>query len=312
MILATGHARALCIAQRSRPITGFEMLPDIAEKVAAIGRVIDPAKTAPIYAALHGKEPYAGVTVAHDITYGSADRNLLDLFVADGATGSRPVLVFVHGGGFTGGNKSTPGSPFYDNVPLWAARNGLVGVNMTYRLAPQHPWPAGPEDVGAALRWVADNISKYGGDPSKIVLFGHSAGATHAGTYAAMPQFHGPKGLGIAGLILTSGIYDITTFPVNDGYRSYIGNDTSLYAERSPIAGLSKLSVPSLVVYAELDPPPFIPQFEKLVAAMADAPGGKPTTLMLSQHSHLSLGYAIGTDDTALTGPILDFVKGLK
>ena len=56
---------------------------------------------------------------------------------------SRPVLVFVHGGGFTGGNKSTPGSPFYDNVPLWAARNGLVGVNITYRLAPQHPWPAG-------------------------------------------------------------------------------------------------------------------------------------------------------------------------
>ena len=178
-----------------------------------------------------------GVTVTRDIQYGPADRNLLDMFVAEGASGSRPVLVFVHGGGFTGGNKSTPGSPFYDNVPLWAARNGLVGVNITYRLAPQHPWPAGPEDVGAALRWVADNISNYGGDPSKVVLFGHSAGATHAGTYAAMPQFHGPKGIGIAGLILTSGIYDLTDFPVNDGYRSYIGDDTSLYAARSPIGG---------------------------------------------------------------------------
>ena len=49
-----------------------------------------------------------------------------------------------------------------------------------------------------------------------------------------------------------------------------------------------------------------------LVAAMADAPGGKPKTLMLDKHSHLSLGYAIGTNDAALTGPILDFVKGLK
>lgn len=288
------------------------MRPDIAEKIAAIGRVIDPVKTGAVYAPMHDSEPYAGERVTRDIAYGPADRNLLDVFVADDVGGPRPVLMFVHGGGFTGGNKSTPGSPFYDNVPLWAARNGLVGVNMTYRLAPHHPWPAGPEDVGAALRWVRKNISKHGGDPSTIVLFGHSAGATHAGTYAAMPQFQGPDGLDIAGLILTSGIYDLTDFPVNDGYRSYIGNDTSLYAQRSPIGGLAKLPIPSMVVYAELDPPPFVTQFERLVEAMAQTPGGKPKTLTLKKHSHLSLGYAIGTDDTALTGPILDFVTGLK
>ncbi len=287
------------------------MTPDIAEKLAAIGRVIDPAKTAEIYAQMHDTEPYAGVGVTRDIPYGPADRNLLDVFVPEDAGGPRPVLMFVHGGGFTGGNKATPGSPFYDNVPLWAARNGLVGVNMTYRLAPQHPWPAGPEDVGAALRWERDNISNHGGDPSKVVLFGHSAGATHAGTYAAMPQFHGPDGIGIAGLILTSGIYDLTDFPVNDGHRSYIGSDVSLYPARSPIAGLGKLPVPARVVYAELEPPPCSPQFERLLAAMADAPGGRPTTLMLPKHSHLSLGYAIGTDDTALTAPVLNFVKGL-
>jgi triacylglycerol lipase len=288
------------------------MRPDIADKIAAIGRVIDPVRTGAIYTPLHDKEPYAGVTVTRDIRYGPAERNLLDVFVANDASDPRPVLMFVHGGGFTGGNKARPGSPFYDNVPLFTARNGLVGVNMTYRLAPKHPWPAGPEDVGAAVRWIIDNIAAFGGDPSKIVLFGHSAGATHAGSYAAMPQFHGPKGLGIAGLILTSGIYDIASFPANDGYRSYIGNDISLYAERSPIGGLSKLPVPLMVVYAELDPPPFIPQFETLVAAMAHAPGGKPKTLVLDKHSHLSLGYAIGTDDIALTGPILDFIKTLR
>lgn len=288
------------------------MRPEIAEKIAAIGRVIDPQKTAAIYAPLHDTEPYAGIKATRDIAYGPADRHRLDVLVAENAAAPMPVLVFVHGGGFTGGNKTTAGSPFYDNVPLWAARNGLVGVNITYRLAPQHPWPAGPEDVGAALRWVIDNIASYGGDPSRIVLFGHSAGATHAGTYAAMPRFHGPKGLGIAGLVLTSGIYDVASFPVNDGYRSYFGTDASLYPERSPIAGLRKLPVPSLLVYAELDPQPFIPQFETLAAAMADAPGGKPRTLVLPQHSHLSLGYAIGTDDTALTGPVLDFVRSLK
>src|SRR5690606_28975643 len=98
-----------------------------------------------------------------------------------------------------------------------------------------------------------------------------------------------------AGLILTSGIYDFSGFPTNEGYQSYFGTDTSLYAERSPIGGLGKLTVPSMVVYAELDPPPFVPQYEKLVAAMADAPGGRPRALMLPQHSHLSLGYGIGT-----------------
>ncbi len=72
------------------------------------------------------------------------------------------------------------------------------------------------------------------------------------------------------------------------------------------------MPVPSLLVYAELDPAPFIPQFEKLAAAMAQAPGGQPHVLKLDRHGHLSLGYAIGTDDTALTGPILDFIASVK
>jgi triacylglycerol lipase len=292
------------------------MTPEIAEKLASIGRVIDPVKTGAIYVPLHDKEPWPGITVTRDIAYGPAERNRLDVFTAKETTkdakGSRPVLIFVHGGGFIGGNKSTPGSPFYDNVPLWAARNGLVGVNMTYRLAPQATWPAGAEDVGQAVRWTIDNIARFGGDPSRIFLFGHSAGATHAGTYAAMPQFHGGRGLGLAGLILSSGIYDFADFPLPDDYRSYPGNDPSLYAQRSPIGGLSNLPVPLLLVYAELDPVPFVPQFEKLAAAMAKAPGGKPRTLKLEQHSHLSLGYAIGTDDTALTGAISDFIASTK
>ncbi len=288
------------------------MSPEITEQIAAIGRVIDPVKTGAVYAPLHDKEPYPGVTITRDIQYGPAGRNRLDIFAPDGASGTKPVLIFVHGGGFTGGNKHTAGSPFYDNIPLWAARNGLIGVNVTYRLAPDGLWPAGAADVGAAVRWVVDNIAQYGGDPAHIVLFGHSAGATHVGTYAAMPQFHGPNGHGLAGLILMSGIYDMTTFPLTENYQSYVGSDASLYASRSPIDGLRKLDIPSLVVHAELEPPPFITQFEALVTAMANAPGGKPRTLAPAGHSHISIGYAIGTTDTSLTAPLLDFVRSVK
>ena len=85
------------------------------------------------------KEPYPGVKIERDVKYGAADRNLLDVFTPATDSSVRPVLIFVHGGAFVGGNKRGPGSPFYDNIMLWAVKNGFVGVNMTYRLAPQSP-----------------------------------------------------------------------------------------------------------------------------------------------------------------------------
>jgi len=284
------------------------MSPDLAAKIAAIGRVIDREATAPLFAPLHGAEPYAGVKITRDIAYGPAERQRLDVFQVDGATGARPVLIFVHGGGFTGGTKHTPGSPFYDNVPLWAARNGLVGVNMTYPLAPEAMWPSASENISRAVRWVREQIADFGGDPSSVFLFGHSAGATHAATYAAFPQFHGPDGPGLAGLILMSGIYDIATFPAAPNLRAYFGEDRSRDAERSTITGLLKQPAPMMIVAAELEPPPFTEQFDRLTTAL-EASGIRPRTLTLPQHSHLSIGYAIGTADTRLTDQILDFVR---
>jgi acetyl esterase/lipase len=62
---------------------------------------------------------------------------------------------------------------------LFAARHGMVGVNVEYRLAPQFPWPAGNEDLAAAVQLVAAKASELGADPNRIYLMGHSAGATH-------------------------------------------------------------------------------------------------------------------------------------
>src|SRR5690606_11801781 len=211
---------------------------DIAKKIAGIGPVINPPATAKIYAPLHKKEPYAGVKVSRDIAYGTDERQLLDLFLpGNEAAGPRPVLMFVHGGAFVGGNRRAPGAPFYDNIMLFAAANGMVGVNATYRLAPKHKWPAGAQDVGAAVRWVGENIAAHGGDPARVFLMGHSAGAVHVASYVAHRTFHGPKGIGLAGAILVSGIYDISANPGPQD-KVYFGEDISKYPEFSSLAGL--------------------------------------------------------------------------
>ena len=87
------------------------------------------------------------------------------------------MLIFIHGGAFAAGDKHSAGSSFYDNIALWAARHGFIGVTVTYRLALQSPWPAGAEDIALAVKWVAGNIGSRGGDGSRIYLLGHSAGA---------------------------------------------------------------------------------------------------------------------------------------
>jgi acetyl esterase/lipase len=286
------------------------MPEDIAWKLLELGRVIDPPKTAQLYAPLQQKEPYPAVKVERDIKYGTADRNLLDVFMPETATGSpRPVLIFVHGGGFVAGNKRTGDSPFYDNVMLWAVKNGFVGINTTYRLAPQSPWPAAAEDLGAAVKWVSDNIAAHGGDPHRIFLMGHSAGAVHVATYVSHPEFQKVNGSGLAGAIMISGIYNLNGEDAGDPEKAYFGSDASLYGARSSLRGLQATKLPLMIASTELDPPRFVQQFELLKEAACRGAHGCPRAVMLAQHSHMSEVYSINTPDTRLTDEILEFVK---
>ena len=95
-------------------------------------------------------------------------------------TGLRPVVLVIHGGGWTGGDKGgsdKPGSGA-DITPLFAALDNspFLWCSMNYRLAPAHRWPACLEDVKTAVGWLKAHASEYGGDPSRIALLGHSAG----------------------------------------------------------------------------------------------------------------------------------------
>lgn len=117
---------------------------------------------------------------AADCAYGSHERHRLDIYTAPDAQHA-PVLVFVHGGGFLRGDKGNDAADGWPNAAVgrMAAEAGMVGVVINYRLAPDHTWPAGSEDVLAALDWLVGNVAQHGGDPNRIVLMGTSAGAVH-------------------------------------------------------------------------------------------------------------------------------------
>ena len=286
------------------------MSEDLAWKLLELGRVIDPPKTAALFAPLQQKEPYQGVNVERDVKYGPADRNLLDIFVPETAASPRPVLIYVHAGAFVGGNKrTTPTSPFYDNIMLWAVKNGFIGVNATYRLAPQAPWPAGAEDMATVVKWVTDKIGERGGNPARIHLMGHSAGAVHVASYVSHPEFHKVKGGGLAGAIMISGIYDLTGMSLADGQRAYYGDDPARYAERSSLQGLATTDIPLMMAVAELDPEGFVLQFDRAKQATCKRASGCARALLLPQHSHMSEVYSINAVESPLADEILEFVK---
>jgi acetyl esterase/lipase len=251
------------------------------------------------------------VGIVRDQRYGPDERQRLDVFFSPKsvAGSSRPVMVFVHGGGFIGGDKSLPNAPFYDNIGAWAVLHGLVGVNITYRLAPQHQWPAGSEDLAAALNWIRSNIAAHGGDPARIFAMGQSAGGAHVAHFLAHERFASPARSALAGAILMSGLYDTTTMEKNPLFKAYFGDDESRYAGQSALPGLATTSIPLQVLIAEHDPPDFKRQYVELLRAYLSARGTLPHLAYLPSHSHLSTTLSINTDDTFVGDRILDFVE---
>ncbi len=268
------------------------MRDDIARLIAAHGAVLTQemvAATMSAYAELHEAEPYDNVTVTRDIPYGKHERHRLDVFAPPGAAPKpRPVVLFVHGGGFVGGDKRLGTSPYYDNMGLWAVRSGFVGITLSYRLAPQAVYPAAAADIGAAVRWALANVAGFGGDPAGLVLLGQSAGASHVATYVALTAVHARPGGGVRGAALLSGIYDFAAFGGLANADAYSGAGAEERARASALPALALTGIPLVFTVAEYDPPAFHRQAELLAAALV-ARHGEPAPLVeLPQHNHVS------------------------
>lgn len=279
----------------------------ILERLAEWGSAFTPdmiAGTQALYAPLV-RQPQEE-NVVRDIAYGEHERHRLDVFRTVSSGGrSAPVLLFVHGGGFVMGDKGGAGAPFYNNVGNWAAENGLVGVTMTYRLAPAANWPSGREDLAGAVNWIADNVAQHGGDPKRIFVMGQSAGATHVADFVAEPGSARGK---FAGALMMSGVYDLSLADRSDMHRAYYGADETRWADCSTVGKLAATDTPCLFSISEYDPPMFQQQAAALVNARVAAKAHWPEMHWLAGHNHLSSVTQMGCDHDTLGPLLLDFI----
>ncbi len=127
------------------------------------------------------------VRVEKDVPYNEAHgkRGQLDIYLpADKPAGGAPILLQVHGGGWTIGTKDQQGIPLMQHM----AAKGWICVAPNYRLSPRDPWPAHIVDVKQAIAWIREHIADYGGDPDYIAITGGSAGGHLVALAAVTPN----------------------------------------------------------------------------------------------------------------------------
>ena len=125
----------------------------------------------------HANPARHGIEVIRDLPYrdGGAVEHLLDVWRPTHVATPTPIVFYVHGGGFRFLSKDT-----HWIMALSFARAGYLVFNVSYRLAPRHPFPAAVEDVAEAWQWMLRHAAEYGGDASRIAVAGESAGANLA------------------------------------------------------------------------------------------------------------------------------------
>jgi len=291
----------LALAAMALPSVASAELPqDVQAAIAKMGHVNDP-KTAPLFAPFHKGGVPADIKVSRDLAFGSDPAQKLDMFTSGQGAG-KPILIYVHGGGFTRGDKHRPGEFMYDNVMVWAVQHGMVAAQTNYRLAPQAKYPAANDDVAAGVKYVRDHAREFGGDPNKIFVWGHSAGASLVAIMVSHPEFVKATGGTLAGAIITSGQYEFKA------PHPYAGDDAAKVAEVNAVEGLKKTDIPLFFTRAEWDMPNQMQQGDMIDKTLCDA-GKCPTFHLMKGHNHMSQVYSVGTSETQLTDLMLPWIQ---
>jgi acetyl esterase/lipase len=233
---------------------------------------------------------------------------------------SRPVLVMVHGGGWKGGDKASSG--VVEPKASWCVGQGGLFVSVNYRLSPKVRHPAHVLDVAAALAWVHDHIAEYGGDPERIAIMGHSAGAHLVALVASDPRRLGAFGKSLA-IIKGVVCLDTAAFDLPRGVADYdlTGRRSGLYerafgdraaqADASPTLRLKEgQALPPFLLFAtggRADVHALGGSFIERLEAL----GGRGRLVDAPDRSHGSLNRKLGELDCPYTAEVGRFLKGL-
>lgn len=271
-------------------------------------------RIAPIVAALAilATPASAQVRVEHDIKYTAGpayadNKDKLDIYIPPSAK-SAPVIVSLYGGALQEGDKSE--QPY---VGERFAEAGNVTVLINYRLSPTVAHPAHVQDAAEAIAWVKKNIVKYGGDPNKLFLTGHSAGAYLITLLLLDPRYlaaHGMKPSDIRGAAPVSAFFYVEGKGVGPDRPKFIwGADPKAWPAASPASYIRKDIPPLLLLNADGDDAWRRQQQVDFAAALKTAGDQNVQSRTIAGRTHLTVWYNMehGQDETSRA--IEDFVS---
>ena len=255
--------------------------------------------------ALNVLVPERGFERTEGIAYGDDPRQRLDVYVPRDATKPAPVVVFYYGGGWEGGNRAE-----YLFAGEALASQGFVAVVPDYRLYPQVKLRGFMSDAAAAFAWTRREIARHGGDPTRIFVMGHSAGAHIAALLAYDERYLRAQGLGrdaIRGVIGIAGPYD---FVPTDPDITALLSDGAGFEQGMPATFVRGGEPPTLLLTGGRDTRVGPENTDKLVARLRAA-GSRVIDRRYPElnHSRILVGLSAPLRNEALIEPIATFVR---
>ncbi len=260
--------------------------------------------------------------IKRDIPYANPahERQTLDVYSPSGAT-KLPVIFWIHGGGWQMGDKSN-----VDIKPKAFMDKGFVFVSTNYRLLPQVDMETIVRDVARALHWVHDHVAEYGGDPDRIIVMGHSAGAQLAALICTDGRYLKAEGLSpgmIKGCVPVDGdTYDVPAIietaetrrrvhgqpPAKFGHREKFGNDPAKHRDFSAVTHVARdKGIPPFLILHVADHPDTTAQAQRLGAALKSA-GIAARVFGASESTHSKINAGLGQPGDPATKVLFEFI----
>ncbi len=254
--------------------------------------------------------------IQRDVPYAETknERQTLDVYApADGK--EHPIIFWIHGGGWQHGDKAEA-----DKKPQAIVDKGFVFVSTNYRLSPEVTVKEMAGDVAKAIRWTRDHAKDFGGDPSTMIVTGHSAGAQLAALVCTDEQYLKAEGLPLSlikGCVPVDGdTYDVPLQIATvekrraDSYLRTFGDPAS-QKDWSPITHVAKAkSIPPFLIIHVADHPETKAQSERMVKALEEA-GVSAKTYPAADTDHVKLNADMGPPDDKATQAFWAFVDGI-